>query len=265
MPDTLIALSPLPSPSWEPLPQTESRSQSQPKPFTPSRLSSEAPEVVPDQLQPPHLFSPFPSPTANGYSEHDLKRGTSQKQVDDRRTTDIEVESYPLSPDLLGAHTPGGGHTSPTTPRSFLSIAKMRIGNAVDITPVSYSKYLDKCDSDHVRRSPGRRFGLGMTIALVVVAFLLGGGIGGAVGGALVAQEKTKYASIACLDSVLKSCKTIFGLTRSQNRCSITNDNIPLRPVNNNPRPSRLPPGKQQHLHISLLSCLLFYHIPQTL
>jgi hypothetical protein len=35
-------------------------------------------------------------------------------------------------------------------------------------------------------------------VLLVAFAFLLGGGIGGGVGGALVAQERSKYASRKC-------------------------------------------------------------------
>lgn len=40
------------------------------------------------------------------------------------------------------------------------------------------------------RRRRKRTCGVGMTVLLVVVAFLLGGGVGGGVGGSIVAKEK---------------------------------------------------------------------------
>lgn len=156
---------------------------STPPPPQPSRISSEAPEVVPEQPQPPRQTLPRED-FSNGvpvstYGETDIKRNGGilsggsrhQKQVDIRET---ETRNYPFPP------TP--------SPRVY-------DWEPIPTTPTPRKPELHE-EPSHMgedrRRGRGRKFGLVTTVVLVAVAFLLGGGIGGGVGGALVAQEKSK-------------------------------------------------------------------------
>lgn len=187
-----------------------STSSSPPPPPQPSRISSEAPEVVPSQPQPPQQTAPRED-FSNGvpvstYSEVDIKRSGGgsrhQKQVDTRET---ETRNYPLSPRVYD------WEPTPVTP-----------------TP----RKLDVCEEEPYKaaeRRIGRRrtFGLVTTVALVVVAFLLGGGIGGGVGGALLAQEKSKTPSPTSTTSSAPATATVI---LDQAGCPLVNNSTYLSP-----------------------------------
>jgi hypothetical protein len=139
----------------------------------PSRISSEGPEVVPEQPEPSQHDNYVNEVVVTTYGERDIKRGGAtggsryQKQVDDRET---ETRNYPKPPtpslrQYAWEPTPNSNKNGPT-------------------------------EREREGFSRGRKFSLSLTVLLVAVAFLLGGGIGGGVGGALFAQEKSRYVYV---------------------------------------------------------------------
>ena len=121
-------------------------------PFSPSRVSSEAPEVVPGQPLP----EPFVYMT---YEQARSKRASSEGSEDLKPWEVREKEKGKLVP----------------TPQI-----------AYDQTSLEDISYQEK---PAPRR---RTFGLLYVTIFVVIAFLVGGGIGGGVGGAVAASEKSK-------------------------------------------------------------------------
>lgn len=132
--------------------RTSSASLEPPIPFSPSRVSSEAPEVVPGQPLP----EPFVYMT---YEQARSKRASSEGSEDLKPWEVREREKGKLVP----------------TPQI-----------AYDETSLEDISYQEK----PVPRR--RTFGLLYVTIFVVIAFLIGGGIGGGVGGAVAASEKSK-------------------------------------------------------------------------
>lgn len=127
----------------------------------PVRVSSEGPEVVPEQrLQTPDKYfvplSLFPA---------------QQQQIKKEDAPEPEEPDFPPHPAF-----------SPTY--SKYSKYSQQTRTPVGYNPVPYGV--------STREGPRKRFGLITTLILVLVAFILGGGVGGGVGGALFAKEKTR-------------------------------------------------------------------------
>jgi hypothetical protein len=132
--------------------RASSASLEPPIPFSPSRVSSEAPEVVPGQ--------PLPEPFVYmNYEEARSKRASSEESEDLKPWEVKEKEKGKLVP----------------TPQIEYDESSLR--------DISYQ------EKPVPRR---RTFGLLYVIMFVVIAFLIGGGIGGGVGGAIAANEKSK-------------------------------------------------------------------------
>ncbi|KAH8759170.1 hypothetical protein BGZ57DRAFT_618621 [Hyaloscypha finlandica] len=136
--------------------RTSSASLEPPIPFSPSRVSSEAPEVVPGQPLP----EPFVYMT---YEQARSKRASSEGSEDLKPWEVREKEKGKLVP----------------TPQI-----------AYDETSLEDISYQEK---PVARR---RTFGLLYVTIFVVIAFLIGGGIGGGVGGAVAASEKSKSSTL---------------------------------------------------------------------
>ncbi|PMD54443.1 uncharacterized protein K444DRAFT_634597 [Hyaloscypha bicolor E] len=150
--------------SLEPLPLEPAKNPKRPSsaslepsiPFSPSRVSSEAPEVVPGQPLP----EPFVYMT---YEQARSKRASSEGSEDLKPWEVREKEKGKLVP----------------TPQI-----------AYDQTSLEDISYQEK---PAPRR---RTFGLLYVTIFVVIAFLVGGGIGGGVGGAVAASEKSKSSTL---------------------------------------------------------------------
>jgi hypothetical protein len=134
--------------------RTSSASLEPPIPFSPSRISSEAPEVVPGQPLP----EPFVYMT---YEEARSKRASSEGSEDLKPWEVREKEKGKLVP-------------TPQVVYDQVSESEVQISYQEKPTP---------------RR---RTFGLLTFMICVLVAFLIGGGIGGGVGGAIAANKKAK-------------------------------------------------------------------------
>jgi hypothetical protein len=135
--------------------RTSRASLEPPVPFSPSRLSSEAPEVVPGQ--------PLPEPFVYMNYEEARKRASSEGSEELQPWEIKEKEKGKLVPTPQVVYDPENEHSS--------------------VRDVSYQ---EKPVPRH------RTFRLLTVIIMVLVAFLLGGGIGGGVGGALLVNEKAK-------------------------------------------------------------------------
>ncbi|PMD32410.1 hypothetical protein L207DRAFT_518764 [Hyaloscypha variabilis F] len=135
--------------------RTSRASLEPPVPFSPSRLSSEAPEVVPGQ--------PLPEPFVYMNYEEARKRASSEGSEELQPWEIKEKEKGKLVPTPQVVYDPENEHSS--------------------VRDVSYQE-------KPVPRY--RTFRLLTVIIMVIVAFLLGGGIGGGVGGALLVNEKAK-------------------------------------------------------------------------
>jgi len=139
--------------------RTSTASLEPPVPFSPSRISSEAPEVVPGQ--------PLPEPFVYmNYEEARSKRASSEGSEDqDLKPWEIkEKEKGKLVPTPQVVYDPSND----------------------DQSSVRVVSYQEKPAPRH------RTFTLLTVVIMVLVAFLIGGGIGGGVGGALLVNEKAK-------------------------------------------------------------------------
>ncbi|KAE9372804.1 hypothetical protein N431DRAFT_409131 [Stipitochalara longipes BDJ] len=125
-----------------------------PVPFSPSRISSEAPEVVPGQ--------PLPEPFVYmNYEEARSKRASSEESEDVKPWEIKEKEKGKLVPTPQVVYDPENEQSS--------------------VRDVSYQE----------KPAPRyRTFSLVTVIIMVIVAFFIGGGIGGGVGAAFVVKEK---------------------------------------------------------------------------
>ena len=149
----------------------------------PQRISSEAPEVVPQQTD---LY------ISNSQSHLDRfkrKKGTQyEKQLADRQSPGVNG-SPPTAFDLPGS---GGGYETPASVNSprgpDREYQTPTPGTLYDISPYEAPIAVEK--SCHGQRVCG----LVTTIVLVVVAFIVGGGVGGGIGGAIAVKDKSRYA-----------------------------------------------------------------------
>jgi hypothetical protein len=134
--------------------RSSSASLEPPIPFSPSRISSEAPEVVPGQ--------PLPEPFVYmNYDEARAKRASSEGSEDIKPWEVREKEK---------------GKLVPTPQVVYDQISESEVQISYQEKPI-----------------PRRRtFGLLPVIVLVLVAFFIGGGIGGGIGGAIAANAKAK-------------------------------------------------------------------------
>ncbi|KAH8588611.1 hypothetical protein B0O99DRAFT_356559 [Bisporella sp. PMI_857] len=141
-------------------------------PFEPSRRSSEAPEVVNE-----HTFDESPGKFMVPFSFEEPGRLFYHKKPDDRP---LEAEvfpsprtpEFPLSTKTLDPLTPHAGH------------------DPLQLPPISHF------DARQHRQRQNRFLGLGATILIALLAFLIGGAIGGGVGGSMVAKEKEKVTRL---------------------------------------------------------------------
>jgi hypothetical protein len=124
--------------------------------FSPSRISSEAPEVVPGQ--------PLPEPFV--YMKYDEARS--------KRESSEESEGADLKPWEVREKEMRKLVPTPQVVYDQLSESEVKISYQEKPTP---------------RR---RTFGLLTFVLCILVAFLIGGGIGGCIGGAIAAKEKSK-------------------------------------------------------------------------
>jgi hypothetical protein len=136
--------------------KTKRASLEPPIPFSPSRISSEAPEVVPGQ--------PLPEPFVYmNYDEARSKRASSEE------SEGAELKPWEVREKEMRKLVP-----TPQVVYDQLSESEVQI---------SYQE----------KPIPRRRtFGLLTFVVCILVAFLIGGGIGGGVGGAIAAKEKSK-------------------------------------------------------------------------
>lgn len=146
----------------------------------PQRISSEAPEVVPQQ---PDLYA------ANSQSHLDRfkrKKGTQyEKQLAEHQSPGLN-RSPPTAFDALGGYeTPGCVNSPHGTEREYQTPTP---GTLYDLS--SYEAPMVAEKSYHGRRVCG----LVTTIVLIILAFIIGGGVGGGIGGAIAAKDKSRYA-----------------------------------------------------------------------
>jgi hypothetical protein len=141
----------------------------------PQRISSEAPEVVPQQ---PDLFAANSQPHVDRFKR---KKGTHyEKQLADHQSPGHDNQS-PAPGD-------GGGYETPA------SVSSPRGAEREYQTPGPLYDLLSY-EVEVAAKPPhqGRRVcGLITTIILVIAAFIVGGGVGGGIGGAIAAKHKDK-------------------------------------------------------------------------
>lgn len=141
----------------------------------PQRISSEAPEVVPQQ---PDLF------VANSPSHVEKfkrKKGTHyEKQLAGYQSPGLDSRS-PTPGDGVGYETPASVSSPRGTEREYQTPGALYDLSSYGLQVAAEPPY------------QGRRvFGLVTTILLVIVAFIIGGGVGGGIGGAIAAKNKDK-------------------------------------------------------------------------
>ena len=144
----------------------------------PQRISSEAPEVVPQQYEPDLYLANTPS----HLDKFKRKKGTQyEKQLADNQSPGLDKRTTPMAVD-------GGGDNPPA------SVSSPRRAEREYQTPgPSYDLSSHKIPSALGDRHDGRKVcGLITTIILVIAAFMVGGGVGGGIGGAIAVQHRSR-------------------------------------------------------------------------
>jgi len=144
----------------------------------PSRISSEAPEVVnehtipetPDKYMVPLHFEEPVGPRSL----------FQQKKPDDRP---LEFEVYP--PPTPSPKYPPSRNYDPLSPHAG--------HDPLELPPISH------VDARHHRERRTRACGLLATILIAIVAFIIGGALGGGIGGSFVVKEKDKVSQFVFL------------------------------------------------------------------
>ena len=145
----------------------------------PQRISSEAPEVVPQQ----------PDKYVATHSHLDKLRGKKgtqyEKQLADHQSPGLDTRSPPTAFDAPGG---GGGYETPA------SVSSPRGTEREYQTPgPSYNLSSYEAQVAAESKHQGRKVcGLITTIILVIVAFIIGGGVGGGIGGSIAAKNKSR-------------------------------------------------------------------------
>ena len=145
----------------------------------PQRISSEAPEVVPQQ---PDLL--YVAESQSHLDRFKRKKGTQyEKQLADSQSPGLDERAPPMVFDASGD---GGGYDTPVSVSSPRGTAReyQTPGLAYDLS--TYDDQMAPDPKYHRRKVCG----LITTIVLVIVAFIIGGGVGGGIGGALAARNK---------------------------------------------------------------------------
>jgi hypothetical protein len=145
----------------------------------PQRISSEAPEVVPQQ---PDLL--YVAESQSHLDRFKRKKGTQyEKQLADHQSPGLNQRSPPMPSDTSGD---GAGYETPASVSSPRGTGReyQTPGPSYDLSPYEVQMAPNPTHD-------GRKVcGLITTIILVIVAFIIGGGVGGGIGGALAVENK---------------------------------------------------------------------------
>lgn len=144
----------------------------------PQRISSEAPEVVPQQHEPDLYLAN----TTSHLDKFKRKKGTQyEKQLAEHQRPGLDERTPPMAFN-------GGGYGTPA------SVSSPRATEREYQTPgPSYDLSSHKIPPALEDRHDGRKVcGLITTIVLVIVAFMVGGGVGGGIGGAIAVQHRSR-------------------------------------------------------------------------